>query len=156
MEQPVIVKLSLSLSALNRLLGGDSELEVVLRHQVVAEFAKRHLKEVAETASYENACKQIMQAINEAAKEMFDVENMAAERMRLVVGNRLRSEITSLVRKQTQEAVDEALKGVIKYQSQYWAKEINAAVEKAVNAEIETQIKEGIQKRLTRAAQTGI
>ena len=41
---PVSVVVQLNRPALDRLLGGDSKLEVELRHQVVEEFAKHHLK----------------------------------------------------------------------------------------------------------------
>lgn len=48
-EEPGVEKLrvSLTLPALERLLGGDTQLEFDLRQQVVANFAKKHLKAVA-------------------------------------------------------------------------------------------------------------
>jgi hypothetical protein len=44
-QQPVKLQIN-SLDALNRLIGGDSELELQLRQQVVAEFAKKYLKSI--------------------------------------------------------------------------------------------------------------
>lgn len=38
--------LQLNLPALERLLGGDSEIEVQLRHQIVQQFTKKHLLQV--------------------------------------------------------------------------------------------------------------
>jgi len=44
-----------SLEALERLIGGDSELELELRGTIVQEFAKKHLKGVADEASINDA-----------------------------------------------------------------------------------------------------
>ena len=38
------VRIELNLSALERLLGGDSEIELGLRKAIVQEFATRHLR----------------------------------------------------------------------------------------------------------------
>lgn len=38
-----------SLEAVERLIGGDTEMEIEVRNSVVQEFAKKHLKAVAET-----------------------------------------------------------------------------------------------------------
>lgn len=44
-----------SLEALERLIGGDSQLEIEIRESVVQNFAKKHLKGVAEAKSFKQA-----------------------------------------------------------------------------------------------------
>lgn len=45
--QPGVLKFSLNVPALQRLIGGDSAVEIELRKSIVQEFAKRHLTAVA-------------------------------------------------------------------------------------------------------------
>jgi cobalamin biosynthesis protein CobD/CbiB len=148
------MKLELTLPALERLIGGDTELEVALRRQIVEEFSRRHLKEVASTAIHASAIESAKQLVNAAAKEMFDVENVATSHLWPTVGYRFRSMIESLVRESAQKVVDETLLKVVEYQKTYWTEEVRRMVEKAVNRQIEEEVRDGIRKRLE-AAQNG-
>lgn len=145
------MKLELTLPALERLIGGDTELELALRKQIVQEFAKRHLKEVAEQAVYEAAIAETKQYVNAAAKEAFDVENIATNHLWPTVGYRLKSIISKIVEETAQKVVDEYLRNIIKYQGHYWGKEIRTAVDKEMARQIEKEIEDGIRKRLEAA-----
>ena len=146
------MKIELNLPALERLLGGDTEVELALRKQIVQEFASRHLKAIAETASYQAAMDAAKAYVNEAAKQAFDIENLAIGHLWPTVGYRLKSLVENEVQKHAQKAVDEALLKIIEYQKRYWGNEIEHAVNKVLDQQIEQQIKEGIQKRLNAAA----
>lgn len=148
------MRLELNLPALERLIGGDTEIELQLRKQIVQDFAKRHLKEVAETASYEAALEAAKQYINEAAKETFGIENLATSHLWPTVGYRLKSMIESLVKETAQKVVDEVLLKTIEYQKTYWSRELRAMVEKAMDRQIEKEVEEGIRKRLEAAAKS--
>jgi hypothetical protein len=148
------MRMELNLPALERLIGGDTEIELQLRKQIVQEFAKRHLKEVAETASYEAALEAAKQYINEAAKETFGVENLATNHLWPTVGYRLKSMIQSLVKETAQKVVDEVLLKTIEYQKTYWSRELQAMVEKAMDRQIEKEVEEGIRKRLEAVAKS--
>lgn len=54
-----------SLEALERLIGGDSELEVGLRGGIVQEFAKRHLKGIADERLISEGRRAIINYIDE-------------------------------------------------------------------------------------------
>lgn len=146
------MRLELNLPAIERLIGGDTELELHLRQQIVQEFAKRHLKEVAEKATYEAAIEATKQFVNGAAREAFDIENLTVNHLWPTVGYRLKAMIESLVKEHAQKAVDEALLKIIEHQSRYWSEEIKRAVKKVVDRQIEKEIEEGIRKRLEAAA----
>jgi len=146
------VRLELNLPALERLIGGDTELELHLRQQIVQEFARRHLKEVTATATYEAALESAKQLVNEAAKESFDIENLATSHLWPTTGFRLKSMIEELVKQHAQKAVDEAVKGIIEYQKRYWGQEMARAVDAALNKELNRLIHDGIQQRLNAAA----
>ena len=52
------MKISLSVQALERLLGDDSEIEIELRQQVVSEFTKKHLKGIVNTEAWRSVVNQ--------------------------------------------------------------------------------------------------
>jgi len=145
------MRLELNLPALERLIGGDTELELHLRKQIVQEFSKRHLKEVVDQDAYQLALEAAKQFVNEAAKQAFDIENIAVNHLWPTVGYRLKSMIESLVKEVAQKIVDETLQKVIAYQKTYWAREVNEAVKKEMNRQIEKEVEEGIRKRLEAA-----
>lgn len=149
------MRLELNLPALERLIGGDTEAELQLRKQIVQEFAKRHLKEVAESATYEAALEAAKQYVNEAAKETFGIENLVTSHLWPTVGYRLKSMVESLVKETAQKVVDEALLKTIEYQKNYWGREVRQMVEKAVDRQIEKEVEEGIRKRLETAKNLG-
>lgn len=119
------MRLELDLPALERLIGGDTE--IGLRKKIVQEFAKRHLREVAETATYEAAMDAAKKYVNEAAKEAFGIENLVTSHLLLKT---------------------------IEYQKHYWSREVSKMVEKAVDRQIEKEVEEGIRKRLEAAAKS--
>jgi hypothetical protein len=141
----------LDLPAIERLIGGDTEVEVRIRKQIVEEFARRHLKAIAETASYEAAIQAAKDYVNQAAKETFGIENLVTSHLWPTAGHRLKAMVESMVKEQAQKAVDEALLKTIEYQKRYWSKEINDAVRKANDKEIEKLVEAEIQRRLTAA-----
>lgn len=54
-----------SLEALERLIGGEEELELELRGSIVQEFAKRHLKGVADDVIINNATHEIRKYVQD-------------------------------------------------------------------------------------------
>lgn len=48
-----------NLEALERLIGGDSEIEIEIRNNIVQEFSKKHLKAIAESSVMKGAEKDI-------------------------------------------------------------------------------------------------
>jgi hypothetical protein len=62
-----------SLEALERLIGGDNELEIDIRNSVVQDFSKKHLKSVAQTLDG-GLFKQIVESSRKAFKEELQKE----------------------------------------------------------------------------------
>lgn len=74
------IKIQLTLPALERLLGGDSALEIELRHQVASQFADKHLKPLINSPELRQAVNDIKEAgaklVKETLrKEVFEVRN---------------------------------------------------------------------------------
>lgn len=97
-----------SLAVLERLIGGDSELEVDIRNSCIQEFAKRHLKHLAESALY---------AVNvnavEAMKQQYRKEIESYVDTRLYSSPSVRPDIERAIRNKAQERVDSAIKETI-------------------------------------------
>ena len=62
-----------NLAALERLIGGDSELEIEIRNSVVQDFTKKHLKPIATEAFLTNYAYALAKQVKaEIEKEMFE------------------------------------------------------------------------------------
>ena len=145
------MRLELTLPALERLIAGESEITLELRKQIVQEFSKRHLKEVAESASYQAAIDVAKRVVNEAAKEAFDIDNLATNMVLPAISSRLKSMLESFVQKTAQQAADNALANIVKYQQHYWSRELTEMIRKAMDRQIEQEIEDGIRRRLEAA-----
>jgi hypothetical protein len=112
------------------------------------------LKEIAENATYVTALEEAKRHVNELAKEHFGIEHLATNTIWPTIDYRLKSMIESLVKEHAQKAVDAALVEIIQYQKRYWSKEIETAVKKVMDRQIEAEIEEGIRRRLNAAAKS--
>lgn len=54
-----------SLAALERLIGGDTELEIEIRNSVIQAFSKKHLKDVANTETFKATERDVRKIIQE-------------------------------------------------------------------------------------------
>lgn len=110
-----------SLEALERLIGGDSAVEIEVRNNIVQEFTKKHLKALAE--------KHTDAEIKKIVEQMLFKSNSYGKL------NILKPEIAEVVNSQLEVMVNEQ---VAKVTSEYFAKHpmtdmLNSAMEKAVN-----------------------
>jgi hypothetical protein len=64
------MKLSLNLPALERLIGGDGEIEVELRHQIVKEFTKKYLKGIVDSSVFQSYQRELLEELRKAVKEV--------------------------------------------------------------------------------------
>lgn len=145
------MKLELDVEALERLLGGDKGLEAEMQEAFIKAFAEK----VVDTAEFDNAVAKARQIVNGAAKQSYDIENLAINHVWPSAGPRLIQLIEQLVKDRAQKVVDDILIKTIEYQKSYWSRELNKAVDKAIEREIEKQVEEGIRKRLDRARLLG-
>jgi hypothetical protein len=144
------MRLELNLPDLERLIGGDTELELSLHKQIVQEFAKRHLKEVADSTAYELALEAVKQYVNEA-EDTFGIENLVTSHIWPTVGYRLKSLVDAYVKETVQKVIDETLSKTLEHQKTYWIWDIRRKIQEAMDCQIEKEVEEGIQKRLEAA-----
>ena len=88
------IKLQLDSSALERLIGGDSEVEVEIRNSIAQAFAKRHLKGVIEERYLDELKKEICDyfwGFNSNRYELKpEVKQMIANEVKKVIGEEIK------------------------------------------------------------------
>lgn len=149
-EQPARISMTLTLPALERLLGGDSELEIQLRHQVVENFAKRHLRNLLVEDT-----QQMIESLHRTVRDEL-LPIIKAEHARYVpvsgwAGTRgltetFRNTLKEFARIQTQEAVEQTIRQLIDEQMD--AVSLRERIHKTVSQYVATIVKEQVRNSL--------
>lgn len=146
-----------SLEALERLIGNDTELEIQVRNNIVQEFAKKHLKAIANETTFQNEIVIFKKALQEEFDKKLG-ESIATVKRYYDGGNiekvTLHPEIKAVIDKQVREKIDgqisEAVEGGIKH----WEQDvnINERVKKRMDFYITQHINEEVKNRLQELA----
>lgn len=99
------MKMELNLPALERLIGGDSEIELKLRRQIVKVFEDHHLKQLATNMMQPQVIAVITEKVNATVKEELDIPRMADD-LWPTISAKLRELIWGEVRTQVRAAVE--------------------------------------------------
>jgi hypothetical protein len=142
-----------SLEALERLIGGDTEVEIEIRNNIVQEFTKKHLKAIANEAAMLQAKTDVANASKEVAREE---ANQALDKLGMFNGNNqwtrtfvLRPEIKSAITDCALAKIEETINSSVKTAlSQYTDASIARRVENLVNTHIRKQISDGVKAKL--------
>ena len=154
-----MVRLSLSLPALERLIGGDNQIEVELRQQIAEKFAERHLKcmlndtmlgQVQRTVA-EFAGKQIGEVINQIGRKE------TADRWASEARYKLQGPITEAINKAVEESVAEKIRNAVQTAADTVVSRATRDVRTMVDRylgekKLEELIQQGIKERLEAAA----
>lgn len=132
-----------SLEALERLIGGDSQLEIEIRESVVQNFAKKHLKGVAEATNF----KQIQNAVENYMSDTYlDIQRYPAKStFKPEVINDLKGKLLVQGQSFLNTKVEEVLKAL--GSKERLEQTVNIAVDRIVN-EIEVKITSGHIEKL--------
>jgi hypothetical protein len=154
-RQEVDVKLSLNLPALERLLGGDTEIEVELRNQIVAQFMKRHLPEVVKSETYCKTMTELRAVLEQAVRA--EVGQLSSGGWAVTNdGYGIKSSIKQVIEaeayKAVNAAVEKAVDDRIHYYEKQWAPLIAKKVEECFTRNIDELVKAEVARRLDQAA----
>lgn len=158
-KEPSVVRIALNVPALERLLGGDSELEVHLRHQVAENFCRRHLKSLLKSEAIQDVIKSFQaDAIEEVQQNIGTLrqETYGAHR-KLTLKPEFEEKLKALVQVNVDQIIASAmpaerLKDLIKQQTDYWSGYIDRSIRRHIDVEIEKQVTAGIAARLAAAS----
>ncbi|ODU02299.1 MAG: hypothetical protein ABS79_00645 [Planctomycetes bacterium SCN 63-9] len=151
------MRIELDASALERLLGGDTEVTIHLRQLIVNEFCKKQLKPLLNDAVFRRVSAeweaQLRKELDARLAELKADFEERSERPGLP--SSLQWNLGKAVKQAAQAAVDAAVRDIIEYQKRHWTREIAEAVERAIPLEIEKAVAAGVQARLEAAARLG-
>lgn len=109
-----------NLEALERLIGGDSEVEVDIRNSVVQKFAEKHLKPLANSAPITSTLNAIKEEISRQIKDKCEKEiatfkndwygRISEVKLNQSIKSEIDSQVRNVVDTTVRNAVDEALK----------------------------------------------
>lgn len=138
-----------SLAALERLIGGDTEVEIEIRNNIVQEFSKKHLKALVNEGTIKTVADQINSALRAHAEQVisdkFGVLGGDYWRRKLTLTAECKKALSDAATEVYHEKIREALKKAGDYYStEYITKEINRVVDR----EVQKRIDAGVQARL--------
>ena len=141
-----------NLEALERLIGGDSEVEIEIRTSVVQKFADKHLKALANTPEISDTLRQIKDEICRIAKEKCekDIATFKTSWQGSLTDVKLHPQIKTEIDTQVRNVVDDTIRKSVDESIKFWANdaEIKKRIEnrfeyytkEMVNAEIKARI----------------
>lgn len=153
-DQPVQVFLSLNRPALERLLGGDGELEVTLRNQIVDEFVKRYLAEALDRKVLANLRHRMTQVCDEVLQAYWQRGN--SWNGAVTLSDALKQRIQAAAAEAIDAAVQAALLDKVQERITNWSRDLDSRIRRAVDAQLnEKKINElidtGVRERLEMA-----
>ncbi len=126
-----------SLEALERLIGGNSEVEIEIRSRVVQEFSKRHLKAVATSLPMQQKLAEINASILKASEERIVQEfgtfkkdvwgKVVSVKLDSTLATEISTKVRELLTNEIRIAVDEAIK--------FWSS--GEALQRMINERVE-------------------
>ena len=146
-----------SLEALERLIGNDNEIEIQVRNTIVQNFAKKHLKAIANETTFQNEIATFKQKLQEEFDKKLS-ESIASVKRYYHGGGiekvTIHPEIKTIIDKQVKDKIDgqiaEAVEGGIKH----WELDANIddRVKKRMDYFVTQHINQEVKKRLEELA----
>ena len=142
------MKLTLNAPALERLLGGDTELEVALKHQIVDNFAKHHLKKLINDGTWRAAYAKIEGEVQaEIQKHLVQLDVFGR------VQSKLNSELKDLIRTEIYNLIQEQTKKIVAEQRSYIGPDIKKAVDHALKVQVNELVQQGVREQMAAIAE---
>lgn len=131
-----------SLEALERLIGGDTELEIEIRNSVVQKFAEKHLKPVAAEISLESVENRITEMAREKLEK--DVATFKHRWGGTLTDLKLHPDIVKEIEKQVSILVSDTVRESVNAAIERWYSP--EELKKRINSEIDYINKQTIRK----------
>jgi hypothetical protein len=152
--QPGSLKFSLNVPALERLIGGDSAIEVELRKSIVQEFAKRHLTAVAKEMT-ETLKGDLKKAVETQMEEAGLCEKKTGWMTYKVLTPEIQQQISAFTKEAVGTQAASMVRNYIDARMTLLAQDMDARIEAAINSEIENRVRLKLADILNRAMRGG-
>lgn len=138
--------------ALERLIGGDSEVEIDIRNSVVQKFAERHLKALANSEPVTSTLKTINESIVNYGKQKVDAEvaTFKQDYYKNITEVKLNPAIHAEIDRQIKQKMDTFIFDTVQAAVKTWSDEIKVdeRIEKRVAYFTDEYIREAVKKRI--------
>lgn len=150
------MRVDLSLAALERLMGGDTEVEACLRQQVAEQFAKHHLKPLLNDALFSRMKQWFAGEVQKATEEAIgtlkrEYSSVWGGQDKLTINESLKKAIEQMA----VAAADAAIKANLEWYKRECIARDTAHIEKvitrALDQDIEKRVQAEVERRLTLA-----
>ncbi len=152
------MRLELNLPALERLIGGDTDIEIGVREQIANEFAQRHLKSLMNDVQFKKIYdawkKDLDAAVEKRCHEFLNDLKREQEEPQLRQANHgawMYCRIQESVDKAIEKAIDAVVADKVERWSMYIRQDIPRLVHNALTKKVNEIVEEEIQRRLTLA-----
>lgn len=170
-HQPNVVKMFLSGPALERLIGGDTEMEMHCRQQIVDSFARRHLTSIANSEAHKKTvteirkfiCDTVGVTIKELMREHIgdtdgDKSQWWLNEMQISekFQDHLKAKVRTMAVELASQACDDAkvwLKDLLEQQKRLWEERVVREVQAQIQTSIREQVDAEVWRRLQRASE---
>lgn len=127
-----------NLEALERLIGGDTQLEMDIRQNIVEAFTKKHLKSLANSEVIKQSSKIIQDEIEKVFQNSSRYGQVISDNYKEILANYVRREIQSFVDSEIKKVVAEVVSNevteeVIKYKIESF---INSHIKNVIRQEM--------------------
>ena len=146
-----------SLAALERLIGGDTEVEIEIRNNIVQEFTKKHLKSIADSPNIQSIKNDLaQQAVNVVTNELGVLSGTYGWNQKVALYPAVKKELVDAAKAAAQEAIINAVaEGVKAARAEVNAEYIKSRIDEQVKSIVAYEIREGVKTRL-REISTGL
>lgn len=138
-----------NLAALERLIGGDSQLEFEIRNNIVQAFAHKHLKPLANDQTFSKIMGDVRKAGETEARKVMEEKigryQKEARSDTFILHEEQKQAIINAAKSGLREQVDQIVASTMEAFPQ---EKIAALVEKRVGQEVERRINEGVKNKL--------
>lgn len=146
--------------AIERLLGGDSELEVELRQQIADQFATKHLKSLLNDKVFNQFRKTVSAEVDSAIHDCLARTTKRGWKREVSINAEVREKLREAVRAETENVfrgqISDAIDAEVEKYKRFAENRLRAALKDAFSEQkINELIDAGVQQRLELAASFG-
>ncbi len=149
-------RIELDTKALASLIGGDSEVELHLRKQIVCEFTRQHLVNLVHDEAFKKVASDIKSQVSDILKNEYGIGTPALNKIAIDVSNySARGQIRDMIKNIVQEELAVAMQ---KMRSEFdsWLVSNFEVWKRIANSQATLEIKNEIRKGIAKALEKAI
>jgi hypothetical protein len=154
-----VIRLSLNVPAVERLIAGDQELEIHLREQVKKQVFGNMANNLADTAEVKALVEQVRLRVSDVVKDELEKRVGATKndfstnyKPKFTVSPVFKEQLNSVIDKMVEPMVTELVKERVNRTIEVWGLLTDERLKQLFDIDVERRIKKGIDERLAAAA----